>query len=124
MTHSVCSHLAGSSQQPLAVILDGHGCEQFMCASCVSEQACNLLAETTPNAVSKAIHLDRCNHGNTPMPSGACYPCAVGVCGMLLSLQSLAAFQDRQLSNRIKSLLRYIHQRVFANSPIIGTVPH
>src|ERR1035437_1849083 len=102
--HQRCSHIAGNSQQPLAVFTDAEGQETYCCAVCSTERICELLLTASPERVAtKAVRFDRCGHHRN---GELCRVCLVGATSYLTLMWAILRFNDRTMSNRMGRFLR------------------
>ena len=105
-SRSLCSHLAGSTAQPL-VCFSG---SEYQCAACASERICELLADgVTAGEVCAMLDFTRCGH-YAGDGWRVCHLCSKGLTGFLTVLWSLAAFQDRMLKRGLSRLLEHIRK--------------
>ena len=101
-SHHVCAHIAGNSQQPLAVFTDAEGQETFACAVCSAERICAMLLTMSPERVAIAVRFNRCGHHRN---DELCRVCYVGVSSYVTLMWSMLRFNDRHLANRIGRLI-------------------
>ncbi len=105
-SHSICVHLAATSQQPIAVFTDDSGRESFMCMSCASEHIAAMTSSTTPGEIAASMRFDRCNHND----GHECRVCYSGITSYVSVVRTLAFFADKPLGNRLLRVLQALHR--------------
>lgn len=109
--HSLCSHLAGSTAQPLCSIMDG-GRESFQCMACASETIGRMASkrDTFIKPIVDRVRFDNCGHEFTPHLD-YCVPCLNGVVAYLAVIVSMARFSDHHFANRIAKVIDRLRKR-------------
>jgi hypothetical protein len=109
-SHSQCVHLAATTQQPLACIINDDGTEYFACVACSAETVGKML-QTVPGKgvrwIADRIRFDECPHDFAPA-APHCPVCYRGVHGYLSVVLSMARFEGdsvKRFTHRFRRLL-------------------
>ena len=102
-SHSLCAHVAGNSQIPLACITT-NGRESFYCGGCSAEIVSSMIGKHSPAEIVGALSFRRCNHG-IDAESDFCFVCFYGVTLFLESVAWYSMFTDRQFANRLRKIV-------------------